>query len=78
MPRSAVKSGYEAAFSAVIDSHVTTFIGGLVLFNFGTGPVQNFAAMILIGTVFSIFTGVVITRVFFEALTHRGPQTLSI
>jgi len=78
MPRSAVKSGYEAAFSAVIDSHVTTFIGGLVLFNFGTGPVQNFAAMILIGTVFSIFTGVVITRVFFEALTHNGPQTISI
>jgi preprotein translocase subunit SecD len=78
MPRSAVKAGYEAAFSAVIDSHVTTFIGGIVLWNFGTGPVQNFAATILIGTVFSIFTGVIITRIFFEALTHRGPQTISI
>jgi protein-export membrane protein SecD len=78
MPRSAVKAGYSAAFSAVIDSHVTTFIGGIVLWNFGTGPVQNFAATILIGTVFSIFTGVVITRIFFEALTHKGPKTISI
>lgn len=78
MPRSAVKAGYEAAFSAVIDSHVTTFIGGVVLWNFGTGPVQNFAATILIGTVFSIFTGVVITRIFFDAMTHNGPQHISI
>lgn len=78
MPRSAVKAGYEAAFTAVIDSHVTTFIAGMVLWQYGTGPVQNFATMLLIGTVLSIFTAVFITRVFFDMVTARGPQTLSI
>jgi protein-export membrane protein SecD len=78
MPRSAVKAGYEAAFTAVIDSHVTTFIAGMVLWQYGTGPVQNFATMLIIGTVLSIFTAVFITRVFFDMVTSRGPQRLSI
>lgn len=78
MPRSAVRSGYEAAFSAVMDANVTTFIAALVLWQYGTGPVQNFAMMLLIGTVSSVISAVFITRIFFDTLTARGPQTISI
>lgn len=78
MPRSAVKSGYHAAFSAIIDSHATTFISGVVLWQFGTGPVQNFATTVMIGTVCSIVTGIFITRIFFDILTRNSPQTLSV
>jgi preprotein translocase subunit SecD len=76
--KSAVQSGYSAAFSAVFDAHITTFISGLVLWNFGTGPVQNFATLLLVGTVWSLFTAIVVTRVFFDMVTSRGAQTLSI
>lgn len=78
MPRSAVKAGYHAAFSAIIDSHATTFISGVVLWQFGTGPVQNFATTVMIGTVASIVTGIFITRIFFDILTRNSPQTLSV
>ncbi len=77
-PRSAVKAGYDAAFSAVIDTHVTTFISGIVLWQYGTGPVQNFATMLLIGTVFSVITAVFFTRIFFDMVTSKGQQTISI
>ncbi|MDA0712977.1 MAG: protein translocase subunit SecD [bacterium] len=77
-PRSAVQAGYEAAFSAVIDANVTTFIAGLVLWQYGSGPVQNFATMLLIGTVTSVFTAIFITRIFFEIATARNPKHLSI
>ncbi|HXW60514.1 MAG TPA: protein translocase subunit SecD, partial [Myxococcota bacterium] len=78
MPRSAVKAGYHAAFSAIIDSHATTFISGMVLWQFGTGPVQNFATTVMIGTAASIITGIFVTRIFFDMLTSNSPQTLSV
>ncbi|MES2504414.1 MAG: protein translocase subunit SecD [Myxococcota bacterium] len=78
MPKLAVETGYKSAFTAVFDSHVTSFIAGVVLWEFGTGPVQNFAMMLIIGTVLSIFTAVFITRVFFDMVTARNPQELSI
>lgn len=78
IPRSAVKTGYDAAMSAVVDTHVTTFISGIVLWQFGTGPVQNFATMLLIGTVSSIITAIFITRIFLDSITANGQKTLSI
>ncbi|MBH1989493.1 MAG: protein translocase subunit SecD [Myxococcaceae bacterium] len=78
MPREAVATGYRSAFTAVFDSHVTSFIAGLVLWEFGTGPVQNFATMLIIGTVLSIFTAVFITRIFFDMVTANNPKELSI
>lgn len=78
MPRSAVKSGYEAAMSAIMDANITTFIAGMVLWQFGTGPVQNFATMLMIGTVSSVVTSIFITRIFMDMLTARGQKTLSI
>lgn len=78
MPRSAVKSGYNAALSAIIDSHATTFISGMVLWQFGTGPVQNFATTVMIGTVASVITGIFITRIFFDIYTRNNPSTISV
>jgi preprotein translocase subunit SecD len=65
-PRSAVEIGYERAFSAIIDGQLTTLIAGLVLAQYGTGPIKGFAVTLCIGVVTSIFTGVFVTRVFFE------------
>lgn len=71
-PATSIKSGYEAAFSAVMDANVTTFIAGVVLWQFGTGPVQNFATTLLVGTVSSVVTAIFITRIFFDMATaHR-------
>ncbi len=78
MPRSAIGAGYDAALSAVLDTHITTFISGIVLWQYGTGPVQNFATTLMIGTMTSLFTAVVITHIFFDMLTRNGPKELSI
>jgi preprotein translocase subunit SecD len=77
-PRSAVKSGFDNAFSAIIDANVTTFIAAIVLWQFGSGPVQNFATTLLIGVLTSVVSAVFITRTFFDILTAKGPQKLSI
>jgi preprotein translocase subunit SecD len=70
--RSAIDAGYEKAFSAIFDSNLTTFITGLILYQFGTGPVQGFALTLMIGIVASMFTAIYITRVCFEVLTEKG------
>lgn len=59
---SAVADGYKNAYSAIIDGNVTTFIVGVVLIIFGTGPVQGFAVTLTIGILTSLFTSVLITR----------------
>lgn len=77
-PRSAVASGYDSAFSAIIDANVTTFIAGFVLWQYGTGPIQNFATTLLIGTVSSVVTAIFVTRIFFDMYTARKPATIRI
>lgn len=76
--RSAVQAGFDNAFSAIIDANVTTFIAAMVLWQFGTGPVQNFATTLLIGVVTSVISAVFIVRTFFDMVTAKGPETLSI
>jgi len=65
-PRAAVETGYNKAFAAVFDGHVTTFIGGLLLLQYGTGPIKGFAVTLIIGIVASLFTAVVCTRLVFD------------
>lgn len=65
-PRAAVEIGYKRAFSAIFDGHVTSVIAGVVLSQYGTGPIKGFAAALLVGVVCSLFTGVVMTRVMFD------------
>lgn len=60
--RAAVDSGFKRAFIAIIDSNVTTLIAAVVLFFFGTGPIQGFAITLGIGTVVSMFTAIFITK----------------
>ncbi|MEJ7735722.1 MAG: protein translocase subunit SecD, partial [Polyangiaceae bacterium] len=65
-PRAAVDVGYDKAFSAILDGHVTTLISGLILSQFGTGPIKGFAVTLMVGIAVSLFTGVVCTRLMFD------------
>ena len=77
--RAAIDSGYDNALSAIIDANLTTFIVGIVLYEFGTGPIRGFALTLCIGIVSSLFTAFVVTRTVFGFLIARtGPQSLSI
>lgn len=69
--RAAIDAGYEKAFSAIFDSNLTTFITGVILFQFGSGPVQGFALTLMIGIVVSMFSAIFITRVVFNILAER-------
>ena len=75
--RAAIDGGYSKAFSAIFDSNVTTFFTGVILYQFGTGPVQGFALTLMIGIVASLFSAIVITRVIFNILTERGASKIN-
>jgi preprotein translocase subunit SecD len=64
--RAAVDAGYDRAFTAILDGHVTMFISGLILAQYGTGPVKGFAITLIVGIIASLFTGVFCTRVVFD------------
>jgi preprotein translocase subunit SecD len=70
-PRAAVEIGYKRAFSAIFDGHVTSIIAGVVLAQYGTGPIKGFAATLLVGVACSLFTGVAMTRVMFDLWVRR-------
>jgi preprotein translocase subunit SecD len=63
--RTAVEEGFANALSAIVDSNLTTLITGLILFQFGTGPVRGFAVTLSIGIVASFFSALFVTRSFF-------------
>ena len=67
-----ITEGYKNAMSAIIDSNITTIITGIVLFVFGTGPVQGFATTLIIGIITSLFTSLFFTRMIFEARVAKG------
>ena len=64
--RVALADGYKNAFSAIFDSNFTSIITGVILFNFGTGPIKGFATTLIIGLLCSFFTAVFVTRLVFE------------
>ena len=66
--RAAIDAGYERALPAILDSNITTFLSGIILFQFGSGPVKGFAVTLCIGIVSSVFTAVVGTRVVYDYL----------
>ncbi len=68
----AIDAGYSKAFSAIFDSNLTAFITGVILFQFGSGPVQGFALTLMIGIVASVFSAVVVSRAIIEILIARG------
>jgi protein-export membrane protein SecD len=70
--RAAVAQGYDKAFSAILDSNVTTLAAAFCLFQFGTGPIRGFAVTLTIGLLASMFTAVVVTRAIFEFLLLKN------
>lgn len=62
----ALADGYSNAFSAIFDSNLTSIITGIILFNFGTGPIRGFATTLIIGILVSFFTAVFMTRLVYE------------
>jgi preprotein translocase subunit SecD len=71
--RGAIDAGFSRAFRTVIDTHVTVLVSGLILFQFGTGPVKGFAVSLMIGIAASLFTAVFFTRLLFD-LIYMGPR----
>ncbi|RJQ55612.1 MAG: protein translocase subunit SecD [Nitrospiraceae bacterium] len=71
-PRAAIDSGYDKAFWTIFDSHVTTLITAVVLFQFGTGPVKGFAVTLGWGVLINLFTALVGTKTIFDLISSRG------
>ena len=72
--RLAVADGFKAAYSAILDGQITTFLTGFILFEFGTGPVQGFATTLMIGICTSLFTSIFITRLILEGWLNKNQE----
>lgn len=75
--RTAIEIGYKKAFSAIMDSHVTSLITAVILYQFGTGPIQGFALTLIIGLIANLFTAIVITRIIFDIMTDKGKTQIN-
>jgi preprotein translocase subunit SecD len=75
-PRAAISAGFERAFSAILDSNVTTFISGLVLWLFGTGAVRGFAVVLVLGIATSMFTSLMGSRALVQ-LIYGGTRKVA-
>jgi len=69
--RSAIDSGFDRAFTTILDSNLTTLITAVVLYQFGTGPIRGFATTLSIGIITSMFTAIMVCRVVFHLFTSR-------
>jgi preprotein translocase subunit SecD len=76
--RLAVQQGYARVFWTIVDSHVTTLVAGIVLMQYGSGPVRGFAVTLIIGLVWSMFTSIVVTRAIMEFFTRHETARLSV
>jgi len=70
----AISDGYKNAYSAIIDGNVTTLLTGVVLYIFGSGPVQGFATTLMIGIVTSLFSAIFVSRLTFSWLLNRNSK----
>ena len=79
-PRTAVDEGFKHALSAIVDANITTLITALILFQFGTGPVQGFAVTLSMGIIASFFSALYVTRTMFllHLSRRRNVEALSI
>jgi len=74
----AVRKGFSGAMVVILDANITTFIVGVVLYNFGSGPIKGFAVTLMIGIITTLITGLFFLRSLFELLLTRHIQKLSI
>ena len=78
-PRAALDAGYERAWAAIRDSNITTFVSGIILFQFGSGPVKGFAVTLCVGIVTTVVTAVFATRIYYDfRLSQRNLKAISI
>ena len=70
--KASVDSGFSKANSAIVDSNITTFLTGIILYQFGSGPIQGFALTLMIGIIASLFSALVIARLVFNIMVARG------
>ena len=78
-PQRAIDSGYDRAFTTILDANLTTFLVAMVLFAIGSGPVKGFAITLMIGIITSVFTAVVGTRALVNVIYGgRNVKQLSI
>lgn len=75
--RAAVDQGFDRAFWSIFDGQLTTFIAGVVLFQYGSGPIKGFAVTLMIGIITSLFTGVFCSRLMFDWIV-RGLRVKSL
>jgi preprotein translocase subunit SecD len=75
-PQTAIRAGFEKAFSAIMDSNVTTFIAGVVLFVFGSGTIKSFAIVLSLGILTSMFTSLMGSRALLT-LIYGGKQKIA-
>ena len=73
--QASVTAGYEKAMSAIVDGNITTAIAGVVMLQYGSGPIKGFAVTLLIGLAATLYAAVSVTRLYFEYLTERGRVT---
>jgi len=79
MARMAVSKGYEKAFSAILDSNVTTFLVAFVLYKIGTGPVKGFGLTLMVGIAASLFSALTVTRAIFDIkLSRHDAKSINI
>lgn len=72
--KAAVEAGYGNAMSAVVDANITTFLAGIVLYQFGTGPVRGFAVTLMVGIVTTMITALIATKLYYEFRLSRNAQ----
>lgn len=73
--RAAVDNGYSNALSAVFDANITTLIAGIILYQFGTGPIRGFAVTLSVGILTTLFTAIIITRLIYDYRAMKGKDT---
>jgi preprotein translocase subunit SecD len=76
--RAALDTGYKRAWTAIFDSNLTVLITGVILFQYGTGPVQGFALTLMIGVLASMFSAIFITRLIFDVLLDKYVTAINI
>jgi SecD/SecF fusion protein len=70
--KNAISDGFSHAMSSILDSNITTLLLGIILYTFGTGPIQGFATTLIIGILTSLFSAIFITRLIFEWQINKG------
>jgi len=77
-PQAAIHAGYDRAFGTILDSNVTTFIAGVALFMFGSGPVKGFAVVLCLGILTSMFSAVLVSRALVNLIYGRRARLSSV